>query len=178
MLRVIVGVLETVLYLNVSFVIIPLLFFWLLYNSFSYLVFKLHSVNVYYVMGFRPNYFTCTAHLYLYYTLLVPHTYVSYIRHWCIFSHYEIQYKSFSISNNSNTKILEKRVFRMSIVMPGKYIVCVCIYIYWSIWCPFPTLYLIKRSRFPLKMEDFFFLKSHELSTEHVTLQIDLPFNK
>ena len=41
-------------------------------------------VNVYYVMGFRPsrpNYFTCTAHLYLYCTLLVPHTYASYIRH-------------------------------------------------------------------------------------------------
>ena len=48
------------------------------------------AVNVYYVMGFRPfrpNYFTCTAHLYLYCTLLVPHTYASYIRHWCIFSH-------------------------------------------------------------------------------------------
>lgn len=65
-----------------------------------------------------------------------------------------------SVTDNSNTKILEKRVFRMSIVMPGKYIVCVCIYIYWSIWCPFPTLYLIKRSRFPLKMEDFFFFFS------------------
>ena len=38
-------------------------------------------VNVYCVMGFRPNYFTCTAHLYLYCTLLVPHTYASYIRH-------------------------------------------------------------------------------------------------
>ena len=41
-------------------------------------------VNVYYVMGFRPfrpNYFTCTAHLYLYCTLLVSHTYASYIRH-------------------------------------------------------------------------------------------------
>ena len=41
-------------------------------------------VNVYFVMGFRPfrpNYFTCTAHLYLYCTLLVPHTYASYIRH-------------------------------------------------------------------------------------------------
>ena len=38
-------------------------------------------VNVYCVMGFRPNYFTCTTHLYLYYTLLVPHTYASYIRH-------------------------------------------------------------------------------------------------
>ena len=37
--------------------------------------------------------------MYLYYTLLVPHTYASYIRHWCIFSHYEIQYKSSSISN-------------------------------------------------------------------------------
>ena len=61
------------------------------------------SVNVYYVMGFRPNYFTCTAHLYLYCTLLVPHTYASYIRHWCIFSHYEIQYKSFRISNTFNT---------------------------------------------------------------------------
>ena len=53
------------------------------------------NVNVYYVMGFRPfrpNYFTCTAHLYLYCILLVPHTYASYIRHWCIFSHQEIQY--------------------------------------------------------------------------------------
>ena len=53
------------------------------------------DVNVYYVMGFRPfrpNYFTCTAHLYLYCTLLVTHTYASYIRHWCIFSHEEIQY--------------------------------------------------------------------------------------
>ena len=49
-------------------------------------------VNVYYIMGFRPSYFTCIAHLYLYYTLLVPHTYASYIRAWCIFSHYEIQY--------------------------------------------------------------------------------------
>ena len=49
--------------------------------------FLLYIVNVYYVMGFRPNYFTCIAHLYLYYTLLVPHTYASYIRHWCIFSH-------------------------------------------------------------------------------------------
>ena len=42
------------------------------------------GVNVYFVMGFRPfrpNYFTCTAHLYLYCTLLVPHTYASYIRH-------------------------------------------------------------------------------------------------
>ena len=58
------------------------------------------AVNVYYVMGFRPIYFTCIAHLYLYYTLLVPHTYTSYIRHWCIFSYYEIQYKSSSISNN------------------------------------------------------------------------------
>ena len=43
-------------------------------------------------MGFRPNCFTCIAHLYLYYTLLVLHTYTSYIRHWCIFFHWEIQY--------------------------------------------------------------------------------------
>ena len=50
-------------------------------------------------MGFRPSYFTCIIHLYLYYILLVPHTYASYIRHWCIFSNYEIQYKSSSISN-------------------------------------------------------------------------------
>ena len=42
-------------------------------------------------MGFRPNYLSCIAHLYLYYTLLVPHTYASYTRLWCIFSHYEIQ---------------------------------------------------------------------------------------
>ena len=38
------------------------------------------SVNVYYVMGFRPNQVTCIAHLYLYYTLLVPYTYASYIK--------------------------------------------------------------------------------------------------
>ena len=50
-------------------------------------------------MSFRPNCFTCIAHSYLYYTLLVPHTYASYIRHWCIFFYYEIQYKSSSISN-------------------------------------------------------------------------------
>ena len=48
---------------------------------------RLQHVNVYCVMSFRPNYFTCTAHSYLYCTLLVPHTYASYIRHWCIFSH-------------------------------------------------------------------------------------------
>ena len=63
-------------------------------------------VNVYYVMCFRPNYFTCTAYLYLYYTLLVPHTYASYIRHWCIFSHYEIQYNSFSIFNMVSEPLL------------------------------------------------------------------------
>ena len=42
------------------------------------------NVNVYYVMGFRPfrlNYFTCTTHIYLYCTLLVPRTYAFYIRH-------------------------------------------------------------------------------------------------
>ena len=43
-------------------------------------------------MGFRPNCFTCIAHLYLYYTLLIPHTYASYIRHWCVFFHWETQY--------------------------------------------------------------------------------------
>ena len=43
-------------------------------------------------MGFRPNCFTCITHSYLYYTLLVPHTYASYIRHWCIFFYWEIQY--------------------------------------------------------------------------------------
>ena len=45
--------------------------------------------------------YTCTT-LYLYRTLM-PHTYATYIRHWCIFSHYEIQYKSFSISNMEET---------------------------------------------------------------------------
>ena len=57
-------------------------------------------------MGFRPDYFTCIAHLYLCYTLLVPHTYASYIRHWCIFSHNEIQYKSSSISNMVSEPLL------------------------------------------------------------------------
>ena len=48
-------------------------FFWLNYKCISFSLFM--HVNVYYVMGFRPNYFTCIVHLYLYYTLLVPHTY-------------------------------------------------------------------------------------------------------
>ena len=69
-------------------------------------VYWIHTVNVYYVMGFRLSYFTCIAHLYLYYTLLVPHTYASYIRHWCIFSHYEIQYKSSNISNMVSEPLL------------------------------------------------------------------------
>ena len=57
-------------------------------------------------MSFRPNYFTCIAHLYLYYTLLVPYTYASYIRHWCIFFHREIQYKTSSISNMVSKPLL------------------------------------------------------------------------
>ena len=57
-------------------------------------------VNVYYVMlwALGPTALliqhTCTCtilYLYLYYTLLVPHTYASYIRHWYIFFHQEIQ---------------------------------------------------------------------------------------
>ena len=42
------------------------------------------TVNVYYVLlwALGPTaFFTYIAHLYLYYTLLVPHTYASYIRH-------------------------------------------------------------------------------------------------
>ena len=53
------------------------------------------AVNVYYVLLWAlgpTTFFTCIAHLYLYYTLLVPHTYASYIRQWCIFFHSEIQY--------------------------------------------------------------------------------------
>ena len=50
-------------------------------------------------MGFRPNCFTCLAHLYLYYTLLVSYTYASYMRHWCIFSYYE---NTIQFSSNSN----------------------------------------------------------------------------
>ena len=52
-------------------------------------------INVYYVLlwALGPTaFFTRIAHLYLYYTLLVPHTYTSYIRHWCILFHEEIQY--------------------------------------------------------------------------------------
>ena len=73
---------------------------WLTTSSWSHIHLEFEGdVNVYYVLGFRPSYFSCIAHLYLYYTSLVPHTNASYIRHWCIFSHYEIQYKSSSISN-------------------------------------------------------------------------------
>ena len=57
-------------------------------------------------MSFRLNCFTCIAHLYLYYTLLVPHTYASYIRHWCIFFHRKIQYKTSSISNMISEPLL------------------------------------------------------------------------
>ena len=63
-------------------------------------------VNVYYVMGFRPNYFTCTAHLYLYYILLVLHTYASYIGTDVYFLIMKIQYKSFSISNMVSEPLL------------------------------------------------------------------------
>ena len=57
-------------------------------------------------MGFRPNCFTCIAHLYLYYILFVPHTYASYIRHWCIFFHWEIKYKTSSIFNMVSEPLL------------------------------------------------------------------------
>ena len=51
------------------------------------------SVNVYYVMGFRSSQVTCIVHLYLYYTLLVPHTYAFYIKALMyILLIYEIQY--------------------------------------------------------------------------------------
>ena len=53
-----------------------------------------------YIVGFRPNCLTCIAHLYLYYTLLVPHTYASYIRHWCIFFYSRNTIQSSSIYNN------------------------------------------------------------------------------
>ena len=42
------------------------------------------DVNVYYVLLWALGltaFFTCIVHLYLYYTLLVPHTYTFYIRH-------------------------------------------------------------------------------------------------
>ena len=48
-------------------------------NSYGIIV-----VNVYYVLlwALGPTaFFTCIAHLYFYYTLLVPHTYASYIRY-------------------------------------------------------------------------------------------------
>ena len=51
---------------------------------------KRSFVNVYYVLLWALGpiaFFTCIAHLYLYYTLLVPHTCASYIRQWCIFFH-------------------------------------------------------------------------------------------
>ena len=57
-------------------------------------------------MGFRPNCFTCLAHLYLYYTLLVSYTYASYMRHWCIFSYYENTIQFFSISNMVSEPLL------------------------------------------------------------------------
>ena len=60
-------------------------------------------------MGFRPNCLTCIAHLahlYLYYTLLVPHTYASYIRHWCIFFYSKNTIQSSSISNMVSEPLL------------------------------------------------------------------------
>ena len=47
---------------------------------------------MYIMLCYGPNCFTCIAYLYLYYTFLIPHTYAFYIRHWCIFFHWEIQY--------------------------------------------------------------------------------------
>ena len=55
---------------------------WLTTSSWSHIHLEFEGdVNVYYVLGFRPSYFSCIAHLYLYYTSLVPHTNASYIRH-------------------------------------------------------------------------------------------------
>ena len=59
-----------------------------------------------YIVGFRPNCLTCIAHLYLYYTLLVPHTYASYIRHRCIFFYSRNTIQSFSISNMVSEPLL------------------------------------------------------------------------
>ena len=74
-------------------------------------------------MGFRPNCFTCIAHLYLYYTLLVPHTYASNIRHWCIFFHSRntIQYSSISnmVSEPSFWLFLGSPVF-ISIILDSQ----------------------------------------------------------
>ena len=57
-------------------------------------------------MGFRPNCLTCIAHLYLYYTLLVSHTYASYIRHWYIFFYSRNTIQSSSISNMVSEPLL------------------------------------------------------------------------
>ena len=57
-------------------------------------------------MGFRPNCLTCIAHLYLYSTLLVPHTYTSYIRHWCIFFYSRNAIQSSGISNMVSEPLL------------------------------------------------------------------------
>ena len=89
-------------FLKTSFLHSSVLFFFFFLTEPSSVL----SVNIYYVMSFRPNCFTCIIHLYLYYTLLVSHTYASYIRHWCIFSHYEIQCKSSSISNMVSESLL------------------------------------------------------------------------
>ena len=61
-------------------------------------------------MGFRPNCFTCIVHLYLYlyYTLLVPHTYASYIRYWCIFFHSRNTIQSSSISNTKKHRTVSR----------------------------------------------------------------------
>ena len=66
-----------------------------------------------------------------------------------------------SVTDNSNTKILEKRVFRMSIVMPGKYIVCVCVYIYIDQFdVHFPLCISLKGRGSLLKWRIFFFFFS------------------
>ena len=58
---------------------------WLTTSSWSHIHLEFEgAVNVYYVLlwALGPTaFFTYIAHLYLYYTLLVPHTYASYIRY-------------------------------------------------------------------------------------------------
>ena len=96
-----------VLWLNISSFSSIFFFFFFERSYICYL--SMYHVNVYFVIGFRPfrpNYFTCTAHLYLYCTLLVPHTYASYIRHWCIFFSLRNTIQSFSISNMVSEPLL------------------------------------------------------------------------
>ena len=96
-------------------------------------------------MGFRPHCFTCKAHLYLYSILFVPHTYTSYIRHWYIFFHWEIQYNlPIFLTWYQNYFLVAMifcsyGIFKSNLYLPRCFFFC-CVHLLWLLTVAVKTL--------------------------------------